>query len=287
MSNLIRVDVDELYGRKNKLLLSDLHFEIAEGETVLIAGISGCGKSTLLSLIRSDPMTDSELLNSLLQAAQMRPHYNGTVVKAAGLRIRFASQELTIDRRERVGDALAYEVMGTGTAVSGKTVDEKVRGLLKDFKIEGKGGAQIKELSGGEQRRVMIAERSALNQCDADNSSGSGGPQLLLCDEPDSGLDVRTQAHLHKMLTEYAKANKTALITVGHNLYDFNICKYDKLMLLGKGVREGSTIRYFDSPDRLRQFFGTDKLVDEDQETGIFDQLSRTKGNAVIRMWTA
>ena len=133
-------------------------------------------------------------------------------------------------------------------------VSERVEYWLNMFRLENKRDMVIRKLSGGEKRRVQIAERCAIEDY-----------QMMICDEPDTGLDLVTQAQLHKMLCRGAKQNNKALITVTHNLYK-NMFEYD--MLLGRGASENTaTIRYFGKPAYLSRVFGTEDLLE------IFKQL--------------
>lgn len=115
----------------------------------------------------------------------------------------------------------------------------------------------ISKLSGGEQRRVMLAERFAELE----------DYTLLITDEPDTGLDISSQAKLHELMAFNASQNGKALITVSHNVYPSNLRYYNKLLLPGRTGDGSATIRYFDDPRGLRRFWGTDDFLE------IFDKL--------------
>ena len=145
-----------------------------------------------------------------------------------------------------------------------KKTDEKLDYWLKAFNLSNRANFRINALSGGQQRRTMLAERFA---ADEDYS-------LLIADEPDTGLDIRSQLNLHQLMVNNAEKEGKALITVSHNVFYSNVRLYKKIMLLGRSENGIATIRYFDSPANLENIFGTRNFLD------IFEQLEdpRIKG---------
>jgi len=85
------------------------------------------------------------------------------------------------------------------------------------------------ELSGGQQQRVVIAMALA------------GAPRALLLDEPTTGLDVTTQAHVLKLLREIAESAGTSMIYVSHDIGAVaQVCDQVAVMYAGEVVLQGS-----------------------------------------------
>ena len=273
MEELIKLNVQKVYGDfkfdlgKRVELLSNINFSIKVNETIMLAGPAGMGKSTLLTLLRS--RHKNNFFGTLLTGVK----YDGTVEKAEDLKIRFCSQALSINKGEILSEALEYEVKRNhaNDRVSDQEIDSETDYWLGVFNIRQRKNLKIEKLSGGQQRRAMVAERCAFNS----------DFQVLLADEPDTGLDVLSQERLHGILCNVAKEENKALITVSHNV--LNAYHYDKLLLLGRGMtKDTATIRYFDAPSKLMHKFGTDDFV------AIFKELEKPiiKSVPVHRMST-
>ena len=251
--SLLKMDIAEGYNispfanRRCRKRLSDIHLSIYKGETIMVAGPSGIGKSTLLCLIRSKG--NGKGISSICSGVR----FEGKIVKADDLKIRFSSQALTINTAEKVCDALTFDVKRNSLwrLKNTKYVERKVDYWLGRFGLSDRKDMYISALSGGECRRVQIAERCAVNE---------KAFNLLICDEPDTGLSITDQATLHEMLCKVAKENDKAVMTVSHNVN--NMYLYDKILLLGRGrSMNETTIRYFGSPSKVMSVFHEDTLL--------------------------
>ena len=232
--------VNNLIHPESAQVLADIRFSISERDTIFVAGPAGIGKSTLLTLLRANP------------------RYKGKVKKSDKLKVRCISQQLTIDTQETVRNALLFDIQSNEEYYGDpKKTDEKLDYWLKAFNLSNRAEFRINALSGGQQRRAMLAERFA---ADEDYS-------LLIADEPDTGLDIRSQLNLHQLMVNNAEKEGKALITVSHNVFYSNVRLYKKIMLLGRSENGIATIRYFDSPEYLENAFGTKKFLE------IFEQL--------------
>ncbi|MCR5249040.1 MAG: ATP-binding cassette domain-containing protein [Lachnospiraceae bacterium] len=227
-----------------KILLCDFHITINKNDTIILAGPSGIGKSTFLSIIRGDS------------------NFDGTISCNGSPQIRFVSQPLTIDTGETVEDAIQFAVLSNLSdsphSADPFRVSRKVDKWLKSFDLLDKKKMKISQLSGGQKRRVMLCERFVEQQDQYD---------LLLCDEPDTGLDIKSQQSLHELMVRNARDNRKTLITVTHNLYPSNLCFYSKIILLGYGKRGIPTVRYFGPISDIKRSFGTTDFLQ------IFDKL--------------
>jgi len=184
--------------------LDEVSFAVSMGESVAVLGANGCGKSTLL-----------RLLDGLIpvQAGAFRA-WGEEVTEAALEDDRFAWR-----LRRRIGlifqdaDAMlfcpsVYEELAFGPAHLGlapEAVTERVEWLLELCSLEKLARRAPYELSGGEKRRVCVA--AAL----------STEPEVLLLDEPTTGLDPRSRDWLTDMLRDLHAAGKTLLLAT-HDL---------------------------------------------------------------------
>ncbi len=163
-------------------VLVDADLEIGAGDFTGIVGPSGSGKTTLLRA----------LLGTVTPVA-------GRIWRLPGLRVGYVPQVETVDWNFPVTVSEVVLMSRTsGRRLPWPSAAERgeVASVLEQLGIAGLGGRHIRDLSGGQQQRVFLA-RALLRR-----------PQLLLLDEPTSGVDVRTR---HDILHLLADLNLTGL----------------------------------------------------------------------------
>lgn len=177
-------------------LVDDVSLQVAPGETLGIVGESGSGKS----------LTLRALLGILPAAA----HASGEIRHPGGrARSAMVFQEplLALNPTMRVGDFIGEVV---GDRVAGRAARRaRVRELMISVGIpepDRRARMWPHELSGGLRQRVMIAAALATE------------PDLLLCDEPTTALDVTVQAQILALLSRLAQERRMAMIFVSHDL---------------------------------------------------------------------
>jgi zinc transport system ATP-binding protein len=166
-----------------QVILSDVSLSIAPGEIVTIVGPNGSGKTTLLRALLGLMATDA-----------------GKVIRQAGLKIGYVPQRLAIDRSMplTVARFLSLPV---------RQSPERVAAILKRVEAEGLERHQLRDLSGGQFQRVLLA-RALLAE-----------PDLLILDEPTQGLDQMGEAAFYTLLDKIRHEKQTAVLMVSHDLH--------------------------------------------------------------------
>ncbi|MGB1249934.1 MAG: dipeptide ABC transporter ATP-binding protein, partial [Candidatus Promineifilaceae bacterium] len=191
---------------------NNVSFDIAPGEVFGLAGESGCGKSTLGQAMMGFLRSGSKILGGSvnydgIDMFKLRPR---ELEKIRGQRIALipqnAGQSLTPTLRcgKQIEEALELNANIKGAAAKKRVVE-----LFTQVRLpspEEMVNRYPHELSGGQQQRVAVAMALA------------GEPDMLVLDEPTTGLDVTTQAHILELLRDIVKDMGTAMMYISHDL---------------------------------------------------------------------
>ena len=206
------------------------------GETLGIVGESGCGKSTLaraiLQLVR--PTSGSVLLKDLeltgLKGRELRS-------LRKQMQMVFQDPRGCLDPRMSVGALLTEPLRVHKLGASGgrkHRAQEMLERIGLDSRFMSRRPA---DMSGGQQQRVAIGRALITN------------PELVICDEPVSALDVSIQAQVINLLGELQRDLGVALIFIAHDLAVVrHISDRVAVMYLGRIVEEGPTDELFQNP---------------------------------------
>ena len=183
-------------------VLENVDFCVNEGDFIYLIGRVGSGKSSLLKTIYCeldiDEAEKAEVIgNNLLE---IRRKEIPALRKQMG--IVFQDFQLLTDRN--VYKNLRFVLRSTGWKDK-QEIDERIREVLQDVKMEDKADKMPHELSGGEQQRVAIA-RAILNH-----------PKMIIAAEPTGNRDPETADHILPLLREIAQKG-TAVIMTTHNM---------------------------------------------------------------------
>ena len=224
-------------------ILKNISTSINKGETVGIVGESGSGKSTLALAMMGFAKQGLYPISGecIYKSKNLLELNDRELEKIRGKQIAMipqnAGQSLTPNLK------IGYQVEETlklHTNLGSKERTEKINELLNKVRLPSPvvmAQRYPHELSGGQQQRVAIA--MALG----------GNPELLLLDEPTTGLDVTTQAHVLELLNEIAKDTETSMVYVSHDLGAIaQVSNRVIVMYAGEIVLDGDVRKVLKSP---------------------------------------
>jgi ABC-type Mn2+/Zn2+ transport system ATPase subunit len=206
----------------------DASFEVAPADFVGIVGPSGAGKTTLLRAV----------LGTVAPVA-------GTVWRRRGLAVGYVPQLETVDWNFPVTVAEAVLMARTRGRVlpwAGPAERRQVERVLERLGIHGLARRHLRQLSGGQLQRVFLA-RALLRQ-----------PQLLLLDEPSSGVDVRSRHEILHLLADL-NANGMAVVLTTHDLNGIAAHLPHVVCLNTEVIAEGPPAQVL-TPDVLERTYG-------------------------------
>lgn len=217
--------------------VDDVSFQLEQGKTIGIVGESGCGKSTLGRVIcRLLEPTDGEVL---LNGEDILT-YRGSALKYLRRNIQMIFQDpfSSLDPRKTVYNTIAEPIITQQIFSRKEDVENRVLELMEVVGLaERLVNSYPHELDGGRRQRIGIARALALN------------PELIICDEPVSALDVSIQAQILNLLKRLQKQFGYTYIFITH---DLSVVKHfaDEIMVmyLGQMVEKAPVKELFRHP---------------------------------------
>ncbi len=211
-------------------------FQVRTGETLGVVGESGCGKTTVgRTILRLIPSTSGRVtfkgenvLNaSRSQLKQLRRH----------MQIIFQDPVSSLDPRIPVGESIAEGLRAFGLH-NKRERSEVVTDTLKRVGLEPYHALRYPhEFSGGQRQRIGIARAVALR------------PELIVCDEPVSALDVSIQAQVLNLLMDLQRDFNLTYLFIAHNLSVIkHISQRVAVMYLGKMAELADKEELFNDP---------------------------------------
>ncbi len=223
----------------------DLSYQVHRGEFVAIVGESGSGKSvsalSVMGLIPYPPglVVDGKILfhgRDLLEASDEEIRE----IRGSKISMIFQEPSTALNPVVPIGKQIAEAIRIHEKGISRKAAMDRAVELLGKVNIpnpEVRAKQYPFELSGGMQQRAMIAMAMSCN------------PEILICDEPTTALDVTVQAQVLEQLNGLRQEFGTALILITHNLGV--VARYAdsvKVMYGGKIIEEGDPTAIFENP---------------------------------------
>ncbi|HEX3617607.1 MAG TPA: ABC transporter ATP-binding protein [Solirubrobacteraceae bacterium] len=196
-----------------------IDFEFGRGEAFGFLGPNGAGKSSTMRMLAAiSPVTDGTL-----RVLGMDPASQGPEIRS---RIGVVPQDDCLDRELTVRENIY--VYGRYFGLPKAVIRERLERLLQFAQLEDKADAQVEMLSGGMRRRLTIA-RSLINE-----------PEILLLDEPTTGLDPQARHVLWDRLYRLKADGVTLIITTHYMDEAEQLCDRLAVMDGGRIVAEGS-----------------------------------------------
>jgi lipooligosaccharide transport system ATP-binding protein len=198
-----------------------IDIEVRRGEAFGFLGPNGAGKSSTMRMIAAvSPVTGGEL-----RILGLDPAEHGPAIRA---RLGVCPQEDTLDNELNVFDNLY--IYGRYFGIPKREVRERADELLEFVQLTEKRTSKVEDLSGGMKRRLTIA-RSLINR-----------PDILLLDEPTTGLDPQARHVLWDRLFRLKQQGVTLVITTHYMDEAEQLC--DRLVVMDRGViaAEGSPL---------------------------------------------
>lgn len=238
LSKVFAVKSRSFFGESLPLhAVSDVSFDVDKGSTLGVIGESGCGKSTL-----------GRMIVQLYKPTSGEIYYKGkNIVDSKARERKKLSREIqmifqdpysSLDPRYTAFDLIKEPLVIHEPESSDREIEDKVMSLLGIVGLGmGHANRYPHEFSGGQRQRINIARALAVN------------PELIVCDEPVSALDVSIQAQILNLFLEIQKVFGTTFIFISH---DLSVIKHvsDRIaiMYLGKIVEICKAEEIYENP---------------------------------------
>ena len=227
----------DFFGRPNMFLkaVDNVSFKVKKGTTLGIVGESGCGKSTMgRSILRLFDITDGEVYFKGQKISDLSNREFDKI--RPNMQMIFQDPYASLSPRLTVGEIIG-ESARQHKIVSKEDYHEYVLSVMEMCGLQPHYFERYPhEFSGGQRQRICIARALALK------------PELVICDEPVSALDVSIQAQIINMLIDLRKTLGLTYIFISH---DLSVVKHISdevgVMYLGSLVEYGSKDKIFDN----------------------------------------
>lgn len=211
-----------------------INFEVAKGESFGFLGPNGAGKSTTMRIIGATSVRTSGTLTILGKD----PEVNGPQIRA---HLGVVPQQDNLDVELTVSENIY--IYGRYFGLSSSFINKKIPELLEFAQLEEKKDTKVQALSGGMKRRLTIA-RSLVSE-----------PDILMLDEPTTGLDPQARHILWDRLFRLKEQGVTLLITTHYMDEAEQLC--DRLIVMDKGK-----IMAENSPAQLIKDYSTKEVLE-------------------------
>lgn len=231
---------------KDRHILKNINLDIAKGETLVIIGGSGSGKSTLLKLLigllkpeQGEIFIDGEEISKM----------DETQLDKIRLKMGMVFQYSALFDSMSVGDNVGFGLY-EHSKLSKKRIQEIIEEKLNMVELSGFADFMPNELSGGMKKRVSLARAIAFE------------PEILLYDEPSSGLDPVTSARIDDLIVQMQKVLGVTSVVVTHDMKSaFYIADKIAMIYQGEIIAMGTPEEIKNFPDdRVQEFINVNKI---------------------------
>ncbi|KAH8404302.1 hypothetical protein KR215_006683 [Drosophila sulfurigaster] len=242
-------------GKNPNIVLDGLNMTVPKGSIYGLLGASGCGKTTLLSCI----VGRRRLNSGEIWVLGGRPGSRGSGVP--GPRIGYMPQEIALYGEFTMRETLIY--FGLIAEMSRGDIEDRTEFLLKLLNLPN-GSKFVKNLSGGQQRRMSLAV-ALLHE-----------PELLILDEPTVGVDPVLRQSIWDHLVEITKNGHTTVIITTHYIDE---CAQAHMI----GLLRGGKMLAEESPEYLRQQYNADSLEDVFLKLSVMQNMGKRRRSSIAQ----
>ena len=226
----------------SKIVLSDFSLSIKDGENIVVMGKSGIGKTILIKCIIGLVKPDGGTITVLGQDISRLSHRELDELR---MRVGFVFQSSALYDSMTVRENLEFPLRRDRHKKAGTHVEELVREALHNVGLENVIDMMPSELSGGMRKRIGIARGLILK------------PEIVLYDEPTTGLDPVTSEEISQLILDLQRKNKTTSIIITH---DVALAREtaNRIIFLSKGIvyAQGSFSDFLNNNDpEIKHFF--------------------------------
>ena len=229
----------------NTTIIEDLSLDIACGKLTVIIGKNGAGKSTLIKTILGEIPHEGKI--------EFRDLKDNTI---GNLKIGYVPQQLNIEKNAPIS---VYDLVAGYTSRvpvflrKSKKLYEMIKERLALFDGAGLIDKQLGDLSGGELQRVLLA------------IACTPVPNLLILDEPVSGIDFNGRKLFYRIINELKLQYDMSIILVSHDL-DLTKEYADSVVLIDKTVLKEGTPKEVMASEEFKQVFGYLSAADREED---------------------
>lgn len=253
--NVEKLNTTFISDRKEIKIVKDVSFQVRRGKTLAVVGESGCGKSvTMNSIMRftgKNAIVKAENIqyNALRDGVVTEYHLesikepNGPEMRALrgpDMSMVFQDPMSSLNPVYKVGDQVAEGLFQHNKGMKKAEAREKVLEMFRKLGIpdpEERIDCYPHQFSGGMKQRVVIAIAMICN------------PELIICDEPTTALDVTIQAQIMDLLKDLQLKEGKSIILITHNMgLVAEMADEVSVMYMGRVVEFGSREDMFDRP---------------------------------------
>jgi phospholipid/cholesterol/gamma-HCH transport system ATP-binding protein len=228
----------------SKEVLRNINLEVKRGENVVVLGKSGQGKSVTIQCIVGLLMPDEGTLNVLgEEVAEM----DEDKLKELRTKVGFLFQSGALYDSMTVRENLEFALTRVLKIEDQSELDKRVQDVLEGVGLEDAGDKMPSDLSGGMRKRIGLARTLIVK------------PEIMLYDEPTTGLDPITSREISELILNMQKKYKTTSIIITHDMECARITA-DRVVIMNEGeyVAEGSFDELNKSKDPLVKSFFRD-----------------------------
>ena len=225
-----------------KAVLTDINMDLGRGENLVVLGKSGQGKSVNIKMMVGMIAQDE---GSVKVFGEEVKDLDEDALKALRIRVGFLFQSGALYDSMTVRQNLEFPLTRVLKLKDRAEIKNRVEEMLEAVSLPDAGNKMPSELSGGQRKRIGLARTLILK------------PEIMLYDEPTTGLDPITSREISELIREMQKKYQTSSVIITHDMPCARITA-DRVVVMGEGkfIAEGTYDELENSPDpNVNQFF--------------------------------